>query len=198
MAEPVDLAALGLSTGDGTAAAVAPPAEPVMDPVAVEPPEAPPELPVPPAEDEPIVVPEGAENPDAVRNAIAAERAKARESYKRAKDLERQFAEAAEAALPLQDRLTAATKRAQDAELKAMRLTVGVRNNLPIDLADRLRGDNEEELETDAKSLLGQLNIAPASSGATADGGFQTPPPSNISPEQAHGQFLAGILGRRQ
>jgi hypothetical protein len=149
------------------------------------------------------VVPPGAENPDAVRNAIQAERARARAAYAKAKDLETRLRAIEEANMPLEDRLRAATARAEQAEGAFLRYKVGARHNLPETLVDRLRGQTEEELEGDAQSLLSQLNIAapaaPAPGPAPTTPGYQQPPPAPPDdPAKAHGQFLAGLFSGAQ
>lgn len=44
-------------------------------------------------------------------------------------------------------------ERASTAEAELLRLKVAAKKNLPIDLAERLRGNTEEELEADAERL---------------------------------------------
>lgn len=48
----------------------------------------------------------------------------------------------------------AAEERASRAESELLRMRVAVKHELPAELADRLRGDTEEDLEEDAKRLL--------------------------------------------
>lgn len=54
----------------------------------------------------------------------------------------------------LSERAEAAEKRAGQAESRLLRLEVAARKGLPAQLAARLQGDTEEELEEDADSLL--------------------------------------------
>lgn len=49
------------------------------------------------------------------------------------------------------------TKRAETAEVSLMKNKVAIENKLPIELADRLIGANEEELKADAEKLSGIL-----------------------------------------
>ena len=49
------------------------------------------------------------------------------------------------------------TKRAETAEVSLMKSKVAIENKLPIELADRLIGANEEELKADAEKLSGIL-----------------------------------------
>lgn len=51
------------------------------------------------------------------------------------------------------ERAAEAEKRAQLAETKLMRLEVAARKGLPAELAARLQGDTEEDLEADADAL---------------------------------------------
>lgn len=54
------------------------------------------------------------------------------------------------------------TKRAETAEVSLMKNKVAIENKLPIELADRLIGANEEELKADAEKLSGILKPASA------------------------------------
>ncbi|MBR2554167.1 MAG: hypothetical protein IKE94_04815 [Aeriscardovia sp.] len=49
------------------------------------------------------------------------------------------------------------TKRAETAEVSLMKNKVAIENKLPIELADRLIGANEDELKADAEKLSGIL-----------------------------------------
>jgi hypothetical protein len=156
--------------------------------------------PVPPTEPAPepeIVIPEGAKNPDAVQRLIESERKNAREANARRRELEQQLQEQAEAALPLEQRIQAATKRAEEAEHKALRYAVGLSHSLPVELVDRLKGTTEEEIKADAQSLLTFLQHKPAPA-PSADGGFQTPPVAKGDPQRAHNDLLVQMFhGRR-
>lgn len=214
----LDLGALGLTEVDGdhnpvatvpeAPAPPAPAAPAAPEPVVPAAPAVPSPVQAPPAVEEPIVVPPGAENPDAVRNAIQAERRRAREAYAHAKEMERRLLAIEEANMPVEDRLRAADARAAQAEGALLRLKVGLRHSLPETLVDRLRGSTEEELEGDAQSLLSQLNLAPGAPSApepapapapavpvpTASG-YQMPPAApQPDPNVAHGQFLAALF----
>lgn len=183
------LAALGLEPAtddppEGTSEAT-PPAPEVTEPV-VDVPEV----------EEPVVVPPGAENPDAVKAAIQAERKKAREANAAARDLERQLAERDAAAQPLEDRLTAAEQRAQDADLRAIRLEVALDKGLKTRHASRLVGSTKAELEADADALLADLGVTPTPG---LDGGYKKDPPKAQDPAQAHNEFIVSLArGARQ
>ena len=51
------------------------------------------------------------------------------------------------------------TKRAETAEVSLMKNKVAIENKLPIELADRLIGANEDELKADAEKLSGILTL---------------------------------------
>lgn len=148
---------------------------------------------------EPIEVPEGAKNPDAVANLIAAERKAARDANARRRELEAELARIKEEGQPLEQRLQVASQRAQEAELKALRLEVGVAKGLPIELASRLAGSDAESLTQDAESLLEILktkSAAPSLPGL--DGGVRRPPAAPANPEQAHNAWLGEVLRQRR
>lgn len=54
----------------------------------------------------------------------------------------------------LTERAEAAEKAARQHETELLRLRVAMANELPAELAERLRGDTEDELQEDAKRLL--------------------------------------------
>lgn len=99
-----------------------------------------------------------AENPDAVRNALTAERTAAKEARERAdalaaevqtyKDRDKTEQER------LEERATTAEGRAEKSEAKLLRFEVATKKKLPLELADRLQGKNKTELEADADRLL--------------------------------------------
>lgn len=106
-----------------------------------------------------------ADNPDAVKKAIQAERANAKVAKKAAEDAAAEAEKLRAKVQEFEDRDKSeqekAEKRAADAEAKAekaekklLRLTVAGRKKLPVDLASRLQGETEAELEADADNLL--------------------------------------------
>lgn len=192
------LAAVGLTpapTDDTTPAPVEDPTETVTEPVADPTPVPIPEI---PEDDDDVVAPEGAENPDAVVRAIKAERKIAREAYAKAKELERQLAERTEAAIPLEQRVVDATKRAEEATINTLRVTIAARNGI-LDLAPRLKGSTVEEIEEDAKTLLLSLATAPAVPvpAPNLNGGFQPQPAVKVDPNKAHNEFLSSLFAGR-
>lgn len=70
----------------------------------------------------------------------------------------------------LSDRAAAAEQRAHEAEQRAMRLGVASKKNLSASLADRLRGDTEDEMLADADAILRDLGRSGRPQGH-ADGG---------------------------
>lgn len=162
-----------------------------------------PETPAPaapePEVDEEIVVPEGAENPDAVKNLIAAERSAARAAYKRAREAEAKLAEIEEAGKPIEERLTSAQRIAADAKLEATRLRVGMKHGLPLTFAEMLKGEDEATLETNAQAIITELkNRGPAPTLPGLDGGMKTPPAAPANPAQAHNGFLVDVIRRHR
>lgn len=176
--------------GTGLEPAPEVPDEPGVAPVEPEPTEPVAE----PAEPE-IVVPEGAENPDAVKAAIKAERTKARDANARARDLERQLRERDEADKPLEERVTSADARAAQADLKVVRLEVALEKGLTIKQAARLIGTTKQELEDDADELVSDLGVTPAK--PNLDGGYKKDPPKPKDPARDHGAFLAAVIGAK-
>lgn len=71
----------------------------------------------------------------------------------------------------LSEAKAAAEKDAAEARLNYLRLKVGTSKGLPAEVADRLRGENEDEMAEDADRLLALLK--PGSPNGSADGGTQ-------------------------
>jgi hypothetical protein len=157
------------------------------------------EVVTPPApEEESIEIPDGAKNPDAVKALIAAERKSARDANARARELERQAAELAEASKPLEERLANAERKAQEAELNALRVEVGTNLGLSLTLSKRLSGSTAEELTTDANTLLAELGTRPKPQVPGLDGGVKTPPPVTGDPKLAHNDFLGKLIAQKR
>lgn len=99
-----------------------------------------------------------AENPDAVANALKAEREKADTASKEAKKLAAELKKYQDRDKSEQEKLeeakAAAEKEATAARSELLRLRVASRKNLPPELAGRLQGEDEKELEQDADRLL--------------------------------------------
>lgn len=65
------------------------------------------------------------------------------------------------------------TKRAELAEKSLLKSKVAIAAKLPIEMADRLVGDTEEDLKKDAETLSGFMGT---------QGGGTTPPPAKVTP----------------
>jgi len=67
--------------------------------------------------------------------------------------------------------LTAAQQATAAADLTRMRYEIAYANNLPPDLAERLRGDTEDEIKEDAKKLAAYAKPKPKSDARADDKG---------------------------
>lgn len=144
----------------------------------------PPAPPTPPAP-----APAPADLGDAGKKALDEERAARREAEKQRKDLETRLKELeplAAKAKQLEDskkteteklgeKLTAAEKRAVEAEQKALRLEVASAKGLTQAQAKRLVGATKEELEADADELLSSFGAVDTSGGKGNGGKGRTP-----------------------
>lgn len=183
-------------------AGLTPAAEVVPDAPAAVPAPAPaaPAAPAPvatPAAEEEIVVPAGADNPDAVRNAIAAERKNAREANARARALEAQIAERDNAAKPLEEQVAESKRKETEADLRATRLEVAAEAGIDLQLASRLSGTTREELLADAEAFKPLIGAAPTPT-VPPEGGLRQTPPAKKDPALEHNQGLAQLLGARR
>lgn len=76
----------------------------------------------------------------------------------------------------------AADERAERAESELLRMRVATAKGLPAELAARLQGGTEAEMQEDADQLLKALGTAGKASQGSADGGPQgTPQPGQLS-----------------
>jgi len=95
------------------------------------------------------------------------------------------------------DRLTAAERRAEEAELNLLRFEIASKNNLGLKAANFLGGTTREEIEASAdelvKLLAEQSKSAPAGS---FDGGARTTPAQRETPEVEHNKLVLKALGR--
>jgi hypothetical protein len=125
----------------------------------------------------------GAQNPDAVRNAIKAERERAKAAKKAADDATSEAEKLRAKVQEFEDRDKSeqekAEKRAKDAEDKAskaehklLRLEVASAKKVPSNLASRLVGETKAELEADADELLKSVK---AEDTVKLDGGVRKP-----------------------
>lgn len=100
----------------------------------------------------------GAENPDAVKRALSAERSRAKEAEDRAKAAEAKAKEYEDRdkseQQKLEERASEAEKTATEAAQKLLRYEVAAAKKVPLELADRLRGEDKAAMEADADELL--------------------------------------------
>lgn len=129
----------------------------------------------------------GAEHPDAVRNLIDRERDARRQAEARAEEAERVRQE-------IEDQSKTAEQRAQEAQqakadvakltAESLRLRVALKKGLTGDraeLADRLQGTTEAELEADADKLLALVGGGSGQQPAPPSGGVRTPTDASLS-----------------
>jgi hypothetical protein len=137
-----------------------------------------------------------ARNPDAVKRAIQAERDNAKAAKKAAEDASKEAENLRAKVQEFEDRDKSeqekAEQRAADAEAKAekaekklLRLTVASEKKLPAELADRLQGETQAELEADADKLL---KWAKAEDSVSVDGGARK---STKAPEDMNARIRA-------
>lgn len=130
----------------------APDPEPALDPTD-QPPADPPADPKP-ADADPLG--------DAGKKALAAEREARKAAEKKLAAYEKAEQAKADADKTEAEKRAAAEQRAQDAELRAMRIEVAHEKGLTPAQAKRLVGGTREELEADAEQLLKDFPVAPA------------------------------------
>ena len=141
----------------------------------------------PPVED-PIIA--QADKPDAVRNLIDAEREAARKEKERADALATKVAEFEDRdksdqeklegrATSAEEKSAKSEQRAADAEQRYLRLKVGSEKGLPLSLAERLQGSDEDEMAADADRLL--EDVKPSNRGSF-DGGARPPAEPQVEP----------------
>lgn len=127
-------------------------------PAADQPPESPPAAPAAKTDADIEAIAAKAENPDAVRNALQAERDNARTQKERADELAAKVKQFEDANKSEQDKLTeratTAEQRAEAAEAKLLRYEVAAEKGLPAHLNKFLTGSTKKELEDAADELL--------------------------------------------
>lgn len=116
-----------------------------------------------------------AKNPDAVRNALMAERKKAQEAHDTAKEAGERVKEFEREKLTEEERknkdLSDAKSENEGLKAENLRLRVGIEKKLPLSLIDRLKGKNQKEMEADADDLLEQLGRKDEKPQGDGDGG---------------------------
>jgi hypothetical protein len=97
----------------------------------------------------------------------------------------------------LTERATAAEARAQEAEMRLLRLEVAAERGLDAKAIQFLTGSTREEIELRAEELGELLKDKPSRATAGFDGGARgTPAPPKGTPEQEHNDFLLRAMGR--
>lgn len=144
-----------------------------------------------------------AENPDAVKNALTAERAARKAEKQRADELAAKVEEFQQRDQSETEKLTGQRDKFKtEAEAKAAenrRLRVALDKQLPVDLIDRLRGETQEELEADADKLLDLVKSRnEPEPEPDFDGGAREPAPSPQTPEAAHNDSVLAALGLKR
>lgn len=146
-----------------------------------------------------------AEKPDAVSNAIKAEREAAKKAkaerdealakIKEYEDAQKSEAEKREEALAeTQKELEALRNENHQLEVRQLRATVAAEKNLPPRLANRLTGETVEEIQADADSLLEDLGTLPGETPPPGDGGARTPVTPPDLDEQIRSAEKAGDI----
>lgn len=127
--------------------------------------------------------------------ALEAFKQRARDAEKRAKELEgrvKEFEDRDKSETEkLSGKVESLTGDKKTLEAQNLRLRVALEKKLPAELIDRLKGDSKEEIETDAEQLLKLVKPAETTD---FDGGARTPAPEQKKPEEAHNDFLLGVL----
>lgn len=93
----------------------------------------------------------------------------------------------------LQAELAAAQAEARQASLKVMQRDIASKTNLPLALAERLRGETPEEMEADAKSILAALPKPAAPNINASNGAGGAPAPGQL--DDAAKQRIADKYG---
>lgn len=127
--------------------------------------------------------------PDAVKEILAKERRAAREAEKRAKAAEARVKEHEDAqkseAEKTAERAEKAERERDEARAELLRARVAARTGLPDELVDRLRGDTEEALEEDAKSLMAAMGATPGKKKPPAARDGDTPKANDLDSQIA-------------
>lgn len=99
----------------------------------------------------------------------------------------------------LSARATESTRRAEEAEAKALRYEVAAENGLDMTAAGFLTGTTREEIDAKAKELAVLLDKTKTETKPPAgsfDGGARPASAPPKEPVAAHNDFLMGVLGR--
>jgi hypothetical protein len=167
------------------------PDEPTQDPEVEQPQSA-------GTEDE-VTVPDGAENPDAVRAALKRERDAAKQAKQQAAELAARLQEYEDRDKSESEKLAERAAKLEqdlaDREREFLRLKVATSKGLPPEIAEFLNGSSEEELEQQADRLLA-LSKEHAPDPVSFDGGARDSQEPPKPAEESHNDFLMRALGR--
>ena len=140
-----------------------------------------------------------ADNPDAVKNALAAERAAKKAAEKRANELAakvQEFESANQSELEkLTGKLTKLEQAKAEAEARLIRFEVTRDKEIPAEAVDLLSGSSREELEASADKILSLVKSSNNTNTTDFDGGAREPAPDTRSPEEAHNDIAVALFG---
>jgi hypothetical protein len=95
----------------------------------------------------------------------------------------------------LTERVAESEQRAGAAEARLLRYDVAAERGLDLRLVNAIAGETREEIEANADVIAQRLEDSkPKLPGF--DGGVRTTPEQTKPPDQAHNDFLLGVLGR--
>lgn len=148
-----------------------------------------------------ITVPEGAENPDAVKAAIQRERDAAKAARHDAENLRNKLKEYEDRdkseSEKLAERIAETERVAAEATARNLRYEVAAARGLDLKAASFLVGNTREEIEAKADELTQMLAAKQSQQVPSFDGGARpaVAPPSD--PKDAHQGFISELLGGR-
>jgi hydroxylamine reductase (hybrid-cluster protein) len=147
--------------------------------------------------DDPVVA--QADNPDAVKHALSAERAAKKAAEKRANELAAKVEEFENQNRSELERLTAKVTKAEqakgEAETRLLRYEIAAEKQVPADALDLLNGTTREELEASADKILNLVKSRTDTDKAPDfDGGAREPAP-DADPATAHNREVLKLLG---
>jgi len=146
----------------------------------------------------------GGESADGLRAALKSERDARKAGDKRARELESRLRELEDRdkteSEKLATRAAESERRAVEAEAQLLRLHVAADKGFSAQDVPLLQGTTRDEIEEFADALIAyrQRNQTTSPPPAGFDGGVRDTPAAKKPPEQAHNDFLLGLLGRQQ
>lgn len=136
----------------------------------------------------------------AVDDDTAKWKAMARKHERAAKALEKQLADIEAAKLSdlerAQQEAQQAAKRAEEAELRAMRIEVAAAKGLTPSQAKRLVGSSREELEADADEIIADFGSRPQVTAQSTGAGAVGPPAESDDPNSWLRRAVSGVERR--